>query len=85
MEKPEECTSLISEAKENYILKMTSKLEDSSTAPKTYWSILDRFLYNKKIPTIPLLPVDGNFISNFCEKVNLFNNFFTSICTSIKK
>ena len=86
LQKSEECTNLISEAKKNYILKMTSKLEDSNTAPKTYWSILNRFLYNKKIPAIPplLVDVDGTFISDFCEKVNLFNNFFASICTLIK-
>ena len=36
LEKPEECTSLISESKKNYILKMTSKLEDSNRASKTY-------------------------------------------------
>ena len=37
----------------NYILNMTSKLEDSYTAPKTYWILLNRLLYNKKIPEIP--------------------------------
>ena len=63
---------------------MTSKLENSNTAPKTYWSILNRFLYNKKIPAISPLLVDGNFISDFYEKANLFNNFFASICTPIK-
>ena len=47
---------------------MTSKLEDSNTASKTYWSILNRFLYNKKIPAIPHLLVDSNFFSDFCEK-----------------
>ena len=61
---------------------MTSKREDSNTASKTYWSILNRFLYNKKIRTIPPLLVDGNFISNFCEKANLFNNGF--FCTATK-
>ena len=84
LEKSEECTNLISEAKKNYILKMTSKLEDTNTAPKTYWSILSRFLYNKKIPAIPPLFVDGTFISSFGEKANLFNIFFASICTPIK-
>ena len=63
---------------------MTSKHENSNTAPKTYWSILNCFLYNKKIPAIPTLLVDGNFISDFCEKANLFNNLFASICTPIK-
>ena len=84
LEKSEECTSLISEAKENYILKKTSKLEDLNTASKSYWSILNRFLYNKKTPAIAPLFVYRNFISDFCEKENLFNNFFASICIPIK-
>ena len=40
-------------------------------------------LYNKKIPTIPPLLVDGKLVLDFCKKVNIFNNFFTSICTPI--
>ena len=84
LQKSEECTNLISQAKKKHILKITSKLEDSNAAPKTYWSILNRFLYNKKIPAIPPLLVDGTFISDFCEKANLFNYFFASICTPIK-
>ena len=55
---------------------MTTKLEHSNTAPKTCWAILNRLLYNKKIPAI--------FISDYCKKANLFNNVFVSICTLIK-
>ena len=44
LEKSEECTKQILEAKTNYILKMTKKLADSNTSPKTYWTILNRFL-----------------------------------------
>ena len=40
-------------------------------------------LYNKKIPTIPPLLVDGKLVSDFCIKANVFNNFFASICTPI--
>ena len=83
-EKSEECMSIISEAKKNYFLKMISKLEDSNATSKTYWSILNHFLYNKKIPAIPPLFVDGNFISDFREKANIFNNFFASLCKPIK-
>ena len=84
MEKPEESTSLIYEAKKNYIPKITSELEDSNKVPKTYWFILICFLYSIKIPAIPPLLVDGNFISDFCKKANLFNNSFASIYTPIK-
>ena len=62
---------------------MTSKPIDPKTAPKTYWSILNRFLHNKNIPSIPPLLVNNKFISEFRVKANLFNDFFASICTPI--
>ena len=48
LEKSEECTKQILEAKNDYILKMTKKLAYSNTSPKTYWTILNSLLYNKK-------------------------------------
>ena len=56
---------------------------DSNPARKTNRAIiLNRLLYNKKIPTIPHLLVDGKFVSDL-EKANIFNNFFTSISAPI--
>ena len=77
------CIREILEAKKQYILKMKNKLEDAFTAPKTYWTIINHLLYNKKIPAIQPLLVDGNFVSDFNKKANLFINFFASICTPI--
>ena len=62
---------------------MTTKLEDSITAPKTYWAILNGLLYSKKIPAVPPLFVEGSFISDYCKNASLFNNFSVSICTPI--
>ena len=62
-------------AKNDYTQRMTNKLNDPKAAPKTYWSILNRFLYNKKIPAIPPLLVNGKFASDFCTKANLFYDF----------
>ena len=84
LEKSSACTKEILEAKNNYILKMTKKLQDPKTAAKTCWAILSRLLHKKKIPAIPPLFVNGKFVSDFCEKANLFNNLFASICTPIK-
>ena len=39
-------------AKNDYTLIMTNKLNDPKATPKTYRSISNRFLYNKKIPAI---------------------------------
>ena len=39
-----ECTRLIRAAKKKKnLIRLSAKLEDPSTAPKTYWSILNRF------------------------------------------
>ena len=79
------CTKEILKAKNDYLLRMTSELNDPKTAPKTYCSILNRFLYNKKIPSIPPLLVQNKFISNFRVKANILNDFFASVCTPINK
>ena len=76
LEKSSDCTKEILEAKNIYILKMMTKFQDPKTAAKTYWAILSRLLYKEKILAIPPLFVNGKFVSNFCEKTNLFNNFF---------
>ena len=52
-------------------------------SPKTYWSILNRFLSNKKIPIIPAILVDDRVVSNFAEKAELFNSYFASQCTPV--
>ena len=53
------------EAKKNYILKMTKKLADSNTSPKTYRTMLSRLLYITKLPIIPPLLVDDKLVSDF--------------------
>ena len=83
LEKSEECTKQILEAKKNCILKMTKKLADSNTSSKLYWTILNRLPYNKKLSATPLLLVDGKMVSDFFKTANIFNNCFASICTPI--
>ena len=53
---------------------MSIKFEESNTASKTYWVILNRLVYNKTIPAIPPLLIDGSFILYV----------FASICTPTK-
>ena len=68
-----ECTRLIIVAKEKRLTRLSAKLEDPSTAPKTNRSILNRLLSNKKLPIIPTILVDDRVVSNFTEKTGLFN------------
>ena len=56
------------------------------TGPKSYWSILKTLLNNKKILFIPPLLhefITHEFITNFKEKTEIFNNFFAKQCSLI--
>ena len=74
---------MIFEAKERHTNKLSKKLDDRSMMLKIYWSIVNTFLKNKKIPNIPPLNVNGKTISNFGKKAEFFNSHFASYCTSI--
>ena len=80
----QESTSLINELKDRYIATMSAKLDNPKTVPKTYWSIINKFLSSKKIPIIPPILVNGELVSYFKQKANMFNNHFASQCTAIK-
>ena len=63
---------------------MASKLSNVQRNSKTYWSLLNRFLNNKKIPLIPPLFHENKFVTDFKEKAELFNSFFAKQCSLIK-
>ena len=44
----QERTSLTNESKGRYIAKMGEKLDQPKRVPKSYWSIINKFLSNKK-------------------------------------
>ena len=80
----------IEESKQKYYSRLSHKLLDSKTSPKSYWSILKTFLNYKrylsklqKIPCIPPLLHNGKFIMDFKEKAELFNDFFTVPCSLV--
>ena len=50
----------------------------------SYWSLLNRFLNNKKIPLIPPLFHENKFVADFKEKAELFNSVFAKQCSLIK-
>ena len=74
---------MISENKKAYYNRLSKKLSNPRTCPKAYWSILKTFFADKKIPIIPPLLDNGEFITNFKDKANLFNDYFSSQCSLI--
>ena len=66
----------ISISKAKYHERLAIKFNYPKTAPKTYWSILKTFLNGSKIPLIPPLLVNNEFLTNFLVKASLFNDIF---------
>ena len=78
-----EISDMISIRKEEYYVHLSKKLNNPSTRSKTYWSNLKSFYKGNKVPLIPPLLVNNKIVSDFTEKVNPFNFFFSSQCTPI--
>ena len=64
-------TFTIENVKNEYYFKLSMKLSNLETSSKVYWSILKSFVNNKKIPIIPPLYHNGNFIADFRQKAEL--------------
>ena len=71
-------------SKQNYYFKLSRKLAVNKINPECYWSILKSSLGNKKIPCIPPLIHNNQFVVDFKEKSKLFNSFFAKQCTYIE-
>ena len=77
-------TATIEKSKEQFYSRISTKLMDSTTSPKAYWSILKTLLNNKKIPCIPPIYHNNNYITDFKEKAQIFNDFFAKQCTLVE-
>ena len=76
----ERLNGLITKSKNNYYERMANKPNNLQRNSKAYWSLLKCFLNNKKIPLIPPLLHENKFVTNFLEKAELFNSFFSKQC-----
>ena len=78
-----EHSNLIHDTKTEYYSKLTAKLVNPSTRANIYWSILKTFANCRKVPLIPSLLINNEFIANFKTKANYCNLFFNQQYTAI--
>ena len=76
LDQASECTKEIVEAKDKYLAKLSSKLDNPDTLLKTYCSITNKFLNNKNVPVILPVLFEGKLISDFYKKAEIFINRF---------
>ena len=75
---------LINKSKQNYYSRVASKLTNVQINSMKYWSLLNNFLNNKKMPLIPPLFHENKFVKDFKEKAEIFNSFFVKQRSLIK-
>ena len=80
----ERLTTNIEYSRERYYTRVANRLSNAQKSSKTYWSLLKIFLNNKKILLIPPLFHENRFITDFKEKAELFNSFFSNQCSLLK-
>ena len=78
-----ELITLIEEGKKVHYDRINAKLRDPNTSSKTYWSILKSLFSDRKLPIIPPILSNNNFVTDFHAKANIFNQFFAEQCTVI--
>ena len=64
------------ESKDTYYFNLSTKLVKQKSNLKIYWSVLKRYLSNKKIPCIPSLFYENKLVTDFRKKAEIFNSFF---------
>ena len=73
---------MIEDAKRDYFLKAGKTLASAGSPSKTYWSMINTVLKKAKIPIMPSLIENGLFVTDFSQKVQLFNYYFILQCTT---
>ena len=71
------------ESKDTYHSDLSTKLVKQRSNPKIYWSVLKRFLNNKKISCIPSLFQENKLVVDFRKKADILNFFFARQCSLI--
>ena len=72
-----------SNSKKIYFDNLGEKLRDPKLNRKAYWGILKSFTNWKEIPIIPPLLIHDQLVTNFNEKANNFNEYFSNQCSVI--
>ena len=73
-------TTEISNSKKIYFDNLAEKLSDPKLNRKAYWGV---FYQLEKVPIIPPLLINDQLVTNFNEKANNFNEYFSNRCSVI--
>ena len=70
---------VIDDSKHNYYSRLANNLLNVQRNSKSYWYLIKTFLNNKKVPIIPPLFHENEFVTDFKKKTELFNPLNTGL------
>ena len=73
----------ISNNRKSFFLNLNNQLNDKCLNPKKYWTLLRSFYNGRKVPLIPPILKGNKYVSDFKEKANYFNEFFSLQCSPV--
>ena len=73
----------ISNNRKSYFLNLSNQLNDKCLNPKKYWTLLRSFYNGRKVPLISPILKGNKYVSDFKEKANYFNEFFSLQCSPV--
>ena len=62
---------------------MGNTLDNPGTSQKAYWKIINRVMTKCRVPKIPPLLINNQFILDCMEKAKHFNEFFSQQCKPV--
>ena len=71
-----ETSAKIDKAKDDYFSDLGKKLSDPTSGIKSYWETLNKIINKKRFSNVPPLLENGEFVTNFQTKANIFNEHF---------
>ena len=70
--------------KTNIFFRMYKKLNNPNTSIKCYWSLIKTLLNGKKVLCVPPIYDNNKYVTDFKEKCQLFNSYYSEQCTLLK-
>ena len=74
-------SKLIENARNKYFFRTSEKLNNPNTSTKCCWSLIKTLLNGKKVPCVPPIYDNNRYGTDFKEKCQLFNSYFSEQCT----
>ena len=78
-----ECQKAVETAKLSYLTNMGNTLDNPGTSQKAYWKIINRVMNECRVPKIPPLLINKQFILDCMEKAKHFNELFSQQCKPV--